>query len=380
MNFAYLKNFMDTMADKRTPGNAIQIYYKGNKVYQYAAGYADLERQIPLSGEEYFNIYSCSKIATVTAALQLLEQGKFLLSDPLYEYIPEYRTMYVKLPSGELKKAKNFITIGQLFQMTAGFNYNTNAPAFAKARAITAGKMDTVTVIKSLAQEPLSFEPGTHWQYSLCHDVLAGLVSVIAGKPFREYMKESIFVPLEMKDCVYHHTKAIISRMASMYTYMGEQKFLKKMEKSISHVFGEEYDSGGAGITTTLTDYMKLIAALANFGLGLNGERILSKGAVELMRTNCLNAEQMKDFNWSQYRGYGYGLGVRTMIDKARSGSLGSVGEFGWCGAAGSMVLIDPEQELAVFYVQHCLNPREEYYMPRLRNVIYACLNEGGRS
>lgn len=144
--------------------------------------------------------------------------------------------------------------------------------------------MNTLAAVRALAGEPLIFEPGEHWRYSLCHD------------------------------------------------------------------------------------------ALANGGRGTTGERILAKGTIELMRTNQLSPIQLKDFDWSQLAGYGYGLGVRTMIDRSRSGSNGSMYEFGWGGAAGATVLIDADLGLSYFYAHHMLNPQESYYQPRLRNVFYSCI------
>ena len=404
MDFTHLKNFLDYMAEERSPGNAVAVYQNGKLVYKYASGYADLESKTPLSGDELFNIYSCSKITTVTAGMQLLERGKFLLTDPLYEYIPEFRHMNVRIASDQVVPAQSPITVGQLFTMTAGFSYDTKAPAFDKARQVTQGRMDTVEVIKCLAEEPLSFEPGTHWQYSLCHDVLAGLISVVSGRKFRDYVRQNIFEPLEMTSSVYHHTDETRKRTASQYTFVADcdeaerdiveaQKgrraanadatlsgtpivgTFKNVGKEVSHIFGEEYDSGGAGIITNVTDYAKLMAALADFGMGVNGERILSTQSVELMRTNQLTPEQMKDYNWRQCIGCGYGLGVRTHIDPARSGLICSLGEFGWGGAAGASAIVDPSRRLGIFYAQHCLNPREEYYQPRLRNVVYTCLD-----
>ena len=116
------------------------------------------------------------------------------------------------------------------------------------------------------------------------------------------------------------------------------------------------------------------MVALANYGMGLTGERILSQYSVDLMRTNRLNDTQLKDFNWRQMKGCGYGLGVRTHIRPDQSGVISNLGEFGWGGAAGAAAIIDPSIKLAVFYAQHTLNPREEYYQPRLRNVVYSCL------
>ena len=137
---------------------------------------------------------------------------------------------------------------------------------------------------------------------------------------------------------------------------------------------GEEFDSGGAGVISTVSDYMKLADALCNYGTSRNGERILSKQSVELMRTNSLNEAQFKSFDYEHLKGYGYGLGVRTMVDRVAGGSLSNIGEFGWDGAAGTAVYMDPEIGLSVVYAKHILAPRAEYYQPRLRNVIYSCL------
>ena len=391
MDFTNLKNFMHDMARERTPGNAVEVYLGGKSVFRYASGYADIETKTPMTGDEMFYIYSCTKIATATAGMQLLERGKILLDEPLYEYIPEFKDMCVKTPEGNLVKAENPITIGDLFKMTAGFDYNLKSPGIQKAREITGGKMDTVDVVKCLASEPLSFQPGTNWQYSLCHDVLAAVISVVSGKKFRDYVRENLFEPLGMTESVYHNTPETIQRMASQYCfvpYEGEAQdaveaqkngnakdgFFQNAGKGNGFILGEEYDSGGAGIITTVPDYMKLISALANRGMSLTGERILSGYAVDLMRTDHLTPEQKKGYNWRACVGCGYGLGVRTHTTPAQSGIISNPGEFGWGGAAGSSVIIDPAIRLGVFYVQHTLNPREYYYQPRLRNVVYSCL------
>ena len=118
---------------------------------------------------------------------------------------------------------------------------------------------------------------------------------------------------------------------------------------------GENYDSGGAGIAVSVPDYAKLGNALAMGGKGSTGERILSPDTVDLMRKNQLSKEQSSTFNWSQLKGYGYGLGVRTMIDEAHGGSLGSLGEFGWGGAAGQQCLLIPTANFHCFMHIICL-------------------------
>jgi len=390
MDFTPMKALMDRLTAWRIPGNSISVCLGNEEVFRYQSGFENLETGTRLTPEHLFNIYSCSKVATVTAGLQLYEKGFFLLDDPVYEFIPEYRDLVVQNRDGSVEKAKVPMTMRHLFTMTSGLDYNCSGEVFRKARELTGGKMETLAVAKCLASRPLSFEPGAHWQYSLSHDVLAAVIEVISGKKFRDYMQEKLFAPLDMQETVYHN-EAVLDRVAVQYRYENseEQDLVKlqsegrqqpvgravRVEKTVQHVFGPEYDSGGAGITTSVSDYSKFVSALANGGVGQTGERILSKSTIELLRTNQLNEVQLGDFGWPQLKGYGYGLGVRTLMDRAKSGSTGNIGEFGWGGAAGATVLVDPDMGLSMFYAHHMLNPQEEYYQPRLRNVLYTCLN-----
>lgn len=393
MNFEILKNLMDQfVTDGYAPGNSIIVKLKGNTVFEYACGYSDVSKKTPMTGNEYFYLYSCSKITTVVAALQLMEQGRYLLSDPVYEYIPEFKNMLVKDSDGNVTNAKNPITILNLFNMTAGFSYDTSLDYISKAKSISNGKMDTATVIKCLAKEPLYFEPGLKFSYSMAHDVLAYFVECISGKRFSTYVQENIFNPLEMNKSTYRVSDYIKENMAAQYRFVSNNEdncqdivnsqisctskdgYFIDAKKNNTLIFGDEYDSGGAGIVSVPEDYIKLATALANYGTSHTGERILSPQTVELMRTNTLDENQIKTFNWDSLRGYGYGLGVRTMMDRVKGSSLGNIGEFGWGGAAGSSVHIDPSIGLSVLYTKHTLNPREAYYMPRVRNSVYACL------
>ena len=391
MNFQYVKDFMNHLTDIGIPGNAISVYYNNEEVLNYSSGYSDLENKTVMNGKKMLNIYSCSKVVTVVAALQLFEKGKFLMDTPLYEFIPEFRNMSVRKEENEISKAKKNITIGNLFTMTAGLRYIMEQETKDRAMKITNGKMETQTVIKELAKEPLLFEPGEKWNYSFCHDVLAVVVEIISGQKFRHYVKENIFNPLGMNNSCYHRTEEIENNMASQYLLVSENQQdmvteqkngvignnlnIEKVSLDNSLVFGPEYDSGGAGIITSVDEYALFINALANFGKALNGERILNPSTVELMRKNHLNSDLMKYFGWSHLVGYGYGLGVRTMVNPVLAGSLSPVGEFGWGGAAGSTVLVDSDRKLGVFYAHHMLNPLESYYQPRLRNAIYESLD-----
>ena len=391
MDFAELKAFLDHLTSWRIPGNGVKVCLEGKEVFSYTSGYADVEKEIPMTLDHYVNIYSCSKVATVTAALQLYEQGKFQLDDPLYAFIPEYKEMVISDEKG-IRKAEKPITLRHLFTMTSGLTYNRDTQAFQKARELTDGKMDTLTVIRCLASDPLAFEPGERWNYSLSHDVLAAVVEVVSGKRFSQYVGENIFAPLDVKAT--YHNESVRDKMAVQYEYING--------KAVSHIsqqagdaplddgyykpvgpkqileIGPEYDSGGGGIATTINEYSKFCVALANGGVGATGERIIRPETIDLMRTNQLSDEQLATFSWPQLRGYGYGLGVRTLVTKdpaiQNPEIIGNIGEFGWGGAAGATVLVDPELKLSVFYAHHMLNPQEYYYQPRLRNAVYNCI------
>lgn len=381
MNFKSLESLMDKLTSWRIPGAEIEVYQNNKRIFKYASGYADLETKKPIDGSLYF-LYSTTKVATSAAVMQLLERGEILLNDPIKEYLPEFSEMFIKkeIEPGkfEYTKAKNDITVKHLLSMTAGFDYNWDTPAINSVKKATGGISPTRDIVRAIAQSPLYFEPGEHWSYSLCLDVLGGLVEVISGRKFSEYVNENIFEPIGMKNSTFRFTEEIKNKMATEYRF--DDEFGKAVDAHFSNVhsigIGSEFDSGGAGIISCVEDYAKFASALANGGIAPNGERILSSGTVELMRTNMLNETALKDVNWEQIKGYGYGCAVRTMLDRRTSGSCGSVGEFGWGGAAGSYLMADPDKKLAVFYVQHLLNNQEAYVHPRIRNVVYKCIED----
>lgn len=390
MDFSLMKDFMDRLTAWRIPGNSISVCVENKEVFSYQSGYENVEKKKKMSSDKLFNIFSCSKPVTVTAALQLYERGFFLLDDPLYDFILAYKSMYVQDENGECTETEVPITLRHLFTMTSGIRYGKKFPAFEKAQKLTNGKMNTLTVASCMAENGLSFVPGEKWEYGNSHDLLAAVVEVVSGVKFRDYVKENIFEPLEMHDACYHNAP-VIDRVAELYRYNNtEETDIVNLQTAVdndktgrlikegkeSPVFGIEYDSGSAGITASVSDLSKFASALANGGVGRNGERILSAGTIELLRTNQLDEKLFEDFRrrWPQHKGYSYGLGVKTMIDKVKSGSPGEIGEFGWGGAAGATLLVDPDMKLSMFYTHHMLNPHEAYYQPRLRNVLYACV------
>jgi len=383
MDFTKVTNFLETLPDKDIPGADLAIYIKGREVYRHRCGYADIETKKPVKKDTLFPIYSMTKIITCVSAMQFYEKGVFSLNDPLYEYLPEFKNMEVRhvRENGEVyfAPAINPIRVVDLFTMSSGLTYNIT-PNLEKLGRKTKGNYTLKEASEAIAEDPLYFEPGTHWHYGYSHDVLGRLIEVLSGKILGEYFEQSIFSTLGMKDTFFRLPKNKEKRMVTCYTYDEKRKTLIKPDFiPIRFDLDAKYESGGGGLISTVDDYAKFANELY-FNVsgadrsGSSGKPLLGKETIELMRTNHLDKERMKDYLWPHHSGYGYGLGVRTMVDKATGGSSSSLGEFGWSGMAGTYVLIDPAYDLTYVYAQQLIPSKEEYVAPRLRNVIYGCL------
>jgi len=190
-----------------------------------------------------------------------------------------------------------------------------------------------------------------------------------------EYMRKNIFEPLNMKNTFFGvpKDKEKLDKMAVRYTY-DKNRQPKRLPLECVYNLSDEYESGGAGLTSCTEDYALFLDALSCGGVGKSGKRILSSATVELMGTNHLNSKQYEDFQ-SLRPGYGYGLGVRTHVDKIQSGSLSPIGEFGWDGAAGAFSMVDTKNKLSLTYFQH-IHDWDVRFQTEMRNALYACIDD----
>jgi CubicO group peptidase (beta-lactamase class C family) len=378
MNFSKLENYLDRFyMEKNIPGVGFAMYHKHKPVFEHYAGFSDVENQIKFGPDTIFRLYSATKVITCTALLQLVEAGKCKLSDPLYAYIPEYKNMTVrhiqKDGSVEMRPAQNDITIEHLLSMTAGLDQRDTEET-QKVIEASNGEGKTLDVIKALAKEPLIFEPGTHFKYGACHDVLGALIEVLSGKTFGDYLQENIFDRIGMRDTSFALKDE--KRFCKLYNnFNGKTHTAESIGETLVLQPGRAYESGGGGLYSTVTDYILFAEALCNNGLASNGERILRKETVHEMRTKRLCQEAQLDFDQfgGVYRnGYSYGLGVRTLVEREENNSLSQNGEFGWDGARGCYVLIDPEAELTLFYAQQEGGSPWWTWHGTIRNYAYA--------
>ena len=373
-NFDSVREFLDTFLETGLPGFDCVIYHEGKCVLRHWNGYASVEEKIPMQGNERYNIYSCSKPITVTAVLMLYERGLLKLEDKLSDYIPEFSEMYIadteaqagstdginlsfaeEKKSNVLKKAKNPITIRHLLSMKAGFSYDTDSPAIEQAKKETGGRCPTLETIKYLAKEPLRYEPGEGYGYSLAHDVLAAVVEVVTGKRFGEFVKENIFDPLGMQDTTFLLPDSRLDEITEQYHYNPETKTFRNVGKAIEHYkFGSEYESGGAGAISTVDDYIKFLE-------GLRTGKLLKPETLDLLTTPQVTEAQYPNPLYS------YGLGMRC----PKKGSAAT--DFGWGGHAGAYLTIDRKYNFSFFYAQHAVgapNNRSNLITGKIKEVL----------
>ena len=378
MDFNKVKKFLDSLQNIGIPGADLAIYIKGKEVYRHQTGYADIETKTPIKPDTIYQFWSMTKVVTCVAALRLMEEGLYKLNDPISDYLPEFKNMLVQrtLDNGGVytEPARNPIRIVDLFTMSSGLTYN-QTPNMEAERKKNKGNYTLKQLSETLAKDPLYFEPGTHWHYGMSHDIIGRLIEALTGKTLGEYFDENIFMPLGMPDTFFRLPKEKENRMVSCYEYDEKSKKHKKFkEPIIRYDLDFKFESPGGGLLSTVDDYAKFANTLCAGGVAPNKYRLISNATIALMRTNHLNKTLMNDYNWPHHSGYGYGLGVRTMVDKAAGGSNSSIGEYGWSGMAGTQLLIDPAYDLTYVYAQQMIPSKEEYTATRLRNVVFGCL------
>jgi CubicO group peptidase (beta-lactamase class C family) len=385
--FERLTPLLEEFVEKGPPGCACIVARRGGVVYEKYLGYADRERKKEISPETIYRLFSNSKPITCTAALILYERGAYLLSDPLSDYLPEFKDTQVYRSAADnawqASPAKAPIRIADLFTMTSGLCYAGDSPETARRtrdvlqdldqKEKDGSKYDIRDMSRALAGIPLAFDPGAGWMYGTSHDVLGALIEVLSGKTLGRFMQDEIFDPLGMNDTSFRLPEEKRARLCSLYDRSADGTLTKDTDQDAHYRPDALLETGGGGLLSTLGDHSRFAQMLGCGGL-LHGTQILGRKTVQLMSTNHLKSHQFAEYNWDFLAGYGYGLGVRVMMDRAAAGSNGSVGEFGWGGLAGTWALVDPVEELSVVYAQQMMPSLEERQIPRLRNVIYGAL------
>ncbi len=364
------------------------VLQHGRELAYYEAGYRDVAGSKKMTRDTIFRLYSMTKPVTSAAAMILLEEGKIDLLDPVSKFLPGFQNQYV-IENGVKIPVTKPATIQNLLNMTSGLVYPgegnpaeiRNTPLMEEiiAKLSTPEALKTVDIANRIGELPLAFMPGTTWQYGLSADVLGAVIEVVSGMSYGEFLKKRIFEPLGMQDTAFYVPAARQDRLAKVYRETEDGL----VEEHFSHLGIQNtmerepaFESGGAGLTSTIDDYARFTQMLLQKG-EYQGRRILSQETVRFMTTAHVSAQQQRGVEtWESLAGYTYGNLMRIMTSPESAGGLGSLGEYGWDGWLGTYMMNDPAHDLTFLMMYQRTDSGTVGYSRKMRNVLFAALEE----
>ncbi len=366
--------------EKKLAGISTLVARRGKVVHFEHVGMADINAGTSISAETIFRIYSMTKPITSVAALMLMEEGRFRLNDPVKEYLPEFKENRVLDTTGMLVTPAQPMTIRHLFTHTAGLSYGFDENFLIDRHyqqqvwgAIRSNpEMTLAAWIGAIAQMPLAYHPGTRYRYSVATDVLGYLVEVVSGMGFADFLQQRIFAPLGMVDTFFAVPAEKLDRFAANYGPQegGGLKVIDTPRES-QYARSTPRPSGGGGLLSTTPDYLRFAQMLLNGG-EFDGVRLLGRKSVELMTTNHLPDGIFVDNDPKS--GLGFGLGVSLLLDLGKGQTLGSVGNYGWGGAANTNFWIDPKEALLGIIMLQFMPSGTFPVIADFRNLVYQAL------
>lgn len=363
----------------------------GHIVHHDVYGFADEESQRPLRDDSIFRIYSMTKPVTSVALMMLYEQGKVLLEDPVSRYLPSFADPRVFVGGNEngytTREAAREMTVHDVLRHTSGLTYGFQNQHAVDAIYRKHGIGDFTPSTRSLSEEmdligtlPLQFDPGTGWCYSMSTDVCGAIVEVVSGQRLDEFFAQNIFEPLGMVDTAFWvDGDDRRDRLTTNYLHFGGARTpMDPWDRSIYRK-PPPMLSGGGGLVSTMADYHRFVDMLRRGGEG-NGARLLSDRTLAFMTLNhlpngrTLNEMGQVGFTEVLMEGLGFGLGFSTNVSPAANGAVGSVGDYGWGGAASTVFSVDPVEDLTFVFLTQLL-PSSTYPIRRqLRATVYQAL------
>lgn len=338
-----------------------------------------------------FRIASMTKPITSVAFMQLVEQGKVALTDPVAKYIPEFAKLGVFVAGGGnipfvSRPPTTPMRIADVLRHTTGFTYsfqersNVDA-AYRKTEVESWTKNTSQSFVDTLAKIPLEFDPGTQWNYSVSTDILGILVERISGQPLADYFRDHIFAPLGMADSFFSVPPDKAARIPQCFVFDAETKMKLHDEAGADSLWAKRwsFNSGGGGLASTVADYHRFCRMLLNGG-ALDGVQIISPKTLELMTANHLpggqDLTQMSKslFSEAEMAGIGFGLGFATTIDSAATLTPCSTGDFYWGGMYSTAFFVDPVEDIIMIFMTQ-LMPSSTYPVRReIKTMIYSAL------
>jgi len=358
------------------PGVTVMVARRGQVGWFDALGRQNPATDAPMAHDSIFRIFSMTKPIVSVGIMALLEEGHFLLTDPVAKYIPEFANQQVGVENEgklDLVPLKRPMTIQDLLRHTSGIAYEHqgNGPVHKlyQETRVRSRKMSNAEHAALIASLPLICQPGEEFNYSRSTDILGRIIEIASGKSLGAFLAERIFAPLQMNETGFYTSDANAGRLAEPFPsdpWTGNKvQFFNMLEKPTM-------ESGGGGLVSTSMDYARFCLMLRNGG-SLDGTRIIGRKTLELMATNHLNAN-VKINGTLLPAGHRFGLGFAVRTDQGLSPTAGSIGQFFWGGMAGTAFWIDPKEDLFVVFMLQGPGQRE-YFRELLRNLVYAAVD-----
>ena len=376
----------DAVQNGECAGANVLVRKHGESILYAEAGMADIETGRPIRRNAIFRLYSQTKPITAAAVMILAEQGVIDLMDGVDKYLPGFRNPHMIDAQGKLHKLPRAPWIMELLGMTAGLCYPDADPAGQCAARVfeeahrqirTGGGIPTVEFMNRLGEQPLAFQPGTHWRYSTCADVLGAVVEVASGQRFGDFLQEKIFMPLEMIDTAFYVPQSKRDRFVTCYV-RGKDGLTPWTGMNLAcGVYDREpaFESGGAGLVSTLKDYSHFADMMMHGGVW-RGRRVLSPASVKFLTTPQLNETQQRDL-WDSLDGYSYGKLCRVCVAPERVAGLALPGEYGWDGWLGTYLCNFPSEGITLLSMQNTTDCGTSAMVRKVRNALIAAMSRG---
>jgi CubicO group peptidase (beta-lactamase class C family) len=355
-------------------GAVMLVARRGKVAWVSVQGKRAPDSDDPMKFDSIFRIYSMTKPIVSLVVMQLVEEGKLQVSDPVAKYLPEIGKMKVGTevvvdgkPTLRLSDPERQMTVQDLLRHTAGLTYGNRGTSLVHKAYVDAKVGDRAAtneeMVQRLATTPLLFTPGARWEYSVSVDVQGRLIEVLTGKKLGEVLAERVFLPLGMVDTSFQVPAAKLARAAQP----GQKPNGPPMTPRFKVDDGAKYESGGGGLLSTTDDYLRFTMMLANGG-AFQGKRLIGKKTLEFMAADHTGTRPGRP------DGFGFGLGFEVHTRLGDSALMGSVGEYGWSGAAGTTFWVDPKEQLVAIYMVQASADDTRFLRNQFRTMVQAAL------
>lgn len=381
-----LQDVLDRAVENREIAGANFCVEKdGREICYLQAGYADREKRKPVQRDSIFRLYSMTKPVTAAAAMKLMQEGRLDVGESAAAFFPSFGGQSVEEAEGKRVPAQRDVTVKDLLNMTAGLMYPGYAGPAGKEtdevfleldrRLLSGNPMTTAELAGRLGECPLAFHPGSGWLYSSCADVLGAIIERAAGISFSEYLRQAFFEPLGMEDTGFYVPEEKRERLAVTYQTDGES-----MEPYVGNHLGiinamdrePAFASGGAGLVSTVDDYMKFARMLLQGGI-YEGRRVLAEHTVRYMVGGGLLRNQQREMErqFNHIRGFTYGNLMRILQKEGDAYHMGGAGEYGWDGWLGCYFSNDPQNRISMVFMAQRKDAGTLPALRRLKNALY---------